>query len=102
MVATPGAAATAQRRDQFRLNRSSYYKWHEAAEAARRERADAALAERIRAAHAEADGAYGSLRVTAELRTHCAQPAICTGTFRAHCSTAITGSVHIEGIQYLA
>jgi transposase InsO family protein len=51
------------------VNRSSYYKWLDGAEArAARERADQALAERIRAVHAEAGGAYGSPRVTAELR----------------------------------
>ena len=51
------------------VNRSSYYKWLEGAEArAVRERADQALAERIRAVHAESGGAYGSPRVTGELR----------------------------------
>jgi transposase InsO family protein len=51
------------------VNRSSYYTWLDGAEArAARERADQALAARIRAVHAEADGAYGSPRVTAELR----------------------------------
>jgi transposase InsO family protein len=51
------------------VNRSSYYKWRDAAEArAARERADQELAARIRAVHVEADGAYGSPRVTAELR----------------------------------
>jgi transposase InsO family protein len=51
------------------VNRSSYYKWRDGAEArVARERADQELAERIRVVHAEADGAYGSPRVTAELR----------------------------------
>ena len=51
------------------VNRSSYYKWLDGAEArAARERADQALAERIRAVHAESGGAYGSPRITAELR----------------------------------
>jgi transposase InsO family protein len=51
------------------VNRSSYYKWRDGAEArAAREQADRALAERIRAVHAESGGAYGSPRVTAELR----------------------------------
>jgi len=51
------------------VNRSSYYKWCAAAPArAARERADAALAARIREVHAEFDGAYGSPRITAELR----------------------------------
>jgi transposase InsO family protein len=51
------------------VNRSSYYKWQGGAEArAARERADEQLAARIRAVHAEADGAYGSPRVTADLR----------------------------------
>ena len=51
------------------VNRSSYYKWLDGAEArAAREQADRVLAAQIRAVHAEADGAYGSPRVTAELR----------------------------------
>jgi transposase InsO family protein len=51
------------------LNRSSYYKWRDSAEArAAREAADQALAEEIRTVHADSDGAYGSPRVTAELR----------------------------------
>jgi transposase InsO family protein len=51
------------------VNRSSYYKWREGAEARlARERADQVLAERIRAVHTESNGAYGSPRVTAELR----------------------------------
>jgi transposase InsO family protein len=51
------------------VNRSSYYKWLDGAEArAARERADLQLAAQIRAVHYEADGAYGSPRVTAELR----------------------------------
>lgn len=51
------------------VNRSSYYKWHDGAEArAARERADEQLAGQIRAVHSEAGGAYGSPRVTAELR----------------------------------
>ncbi|MFE3527321.1 IS3 family transposase [Streptomyces sp. NPDC059161] len=51
------------------LNRSSYYKWRAGAEArTQREAADAALATDIRAVHADSDAAYGSPRVTAELR----------------------------------
>jgi transposase InsO family protein len=51
------------------VNRSSYYKWLDGAEArSARERADQALAARIRAVHAESGGAYGSPRVTVELR----------------------------------
>jgi len=51
------------------VNRSSYYTWQGGAEArVAREQADQALAKQIRAVHAEADGAYGSPRVTAELR----------------------------------
>lgn len=51
------------------LNRSSYYKWRDSAEArAAREAADQALAEEIRTVHADSDGTYGSPRVTAELR----------------------------------
>lgn len=51
------------------VNRSSYYKWRGGADArTAREAADQALAEQIRAVHADSDGAYGSPRVTAELR----------------------------------
>lgn len=51
------------------VNRSSYYTWLDGAEArVVREQADERLAARIRAVHGEADGAYGSPRVTAELR----------------------------------
>src|SRR5262249_40746087 len=51
------------------MNRSSYYKWLAGAEArAARERADEHLAARIRAVHTDSGGAYGSPRVTAELR----------------------------------
>jgi transposase InsO family protein len=51
------------------VNRSSYYEWLDGAEARlMRERADEQLAAQIRAVHGEADGAYGSPRVTAELR----------------------------------
>jgi transposase InsO family protein len=51
------------------VNRSSYYKWQGGAEARMaREQADEQLAARIRAVHGETDGAYGSPRVTAELR----------------------------------
>ncbi|MGW0998325.1 IS3 family transposase [Streptomyces sp. NPDC002523] len=50
------------------VNRSSYYKWREGADArTARQAADQALAERIRAVHADSDGAYGSPRITAEL-----------------------------------
>nr|WP_261991872.1 IS3 family transposase [Streptomyces sp. or43] len=51
------------------LNRSSYYKWRAGREARdARQRADKRLAARIRVVHAESGGAYGSPRVTAELR----------------------------------
>ncbi|WP_432159199.1 IS3 family transposase [Streptomyces sp. bgisy153] len=51
------------------VNRSSYYKWRDGAAARRaRQAADRALAERIRAVHTDSDGAYGSPRITAELR----------------------------------
>ncbi|ROR46444.1 transposase InsO family protein [Kitasatospora cineracea] len=51
------------------VNRSSYYKWLGGAGArAVRRREDEVLAERIRRIHADSGGAYGSPRVTAELR----------------------------------
>ncbi|MDX2565520.1 IS3 family transposase, partial [Streptomyces sp. TX20-6-3] len=51
------------------MNRSSYYKWRAGREArAARQRADQRLAARIREVHGESHGAYGSPRVTAELR----------------------------------
>ncbi|MCX5126839.1 IS3 family transposase [Streptomyces sp. NBC_00347] len=51
------------------VNRSSYYKWLAGAEArAIRQREDLVLAEQIRRVHGESGGAYGSPRVTAELR----------------------------------
>ncbi|MFC5786676.1 MULTISPECIES: IS3 family transposase [Streptomyces] len=51
------------------VNRSSYYKWLAGAEArAARQRQDQILAEEIREVHDESGGAYGSPRVTAELR----------------------------------
>ncbi|MFJ2378891.1 IS3 family transposase [Streptomyces sp. NPDC087769] len=51
------------------VNRSSYYKWLVGAEArATRQREDRILAEEIREVHGESGGAYGSPRVTAELR----------------------------------
>jgi len=51
------------------VNRSSYYKWLAGTEArAAREQADRELAGRIRVVHAGSDSAYGSPRVTAELR----------------------------------
>ncbi|MFM9701006.1 IS3 family transposase [Streptomyces europaeiscabiei] len=51
------------------VNRSSYYKWLAGAEAqAARQRQDRVLAEEIREVHGESGGAYGSPRVTAELR----------------------------------
>ncbi|MEV7060822.1 IS3 family transposase, partial [Streptomyces microflavus] len=51
------------------VNRSSYYKWLAGAEArAARQREDLVLAEKIREVHGESGGAYGSPRVTAELR----------------------------------
>ncbi|WP_331727915.1 IS3 family transposase [Streptomyces sp. NBC_01176] len=51
------------------MNRSSYYKWLAGAEArAARQHKDRILAEEIREIHGESGGAYGSPRVTAELR----------------------------------
>ncbi|MGA5285229.1 IS3 family transposase [Streptomyces griseoincarnatus] len=51
------------------VNRSSYYKWRDGADArTARQAADRALAEQIRVVHADSDGAYGSPRITAELR----------------------------------
>ncbi|MFD1275928.1 IS3 family transposase [Streptomyces kaempferi] len=51
------------------VNRSSYYKWLAGAEArAARQHEDRILAEEIREIHGESGGAYGSPRVTAELR----------------------------------
>ncbi|MEU6890176.1 IS3 family transposase [Streptomyces viridosporus] len=51
------------------VNRSSYYKWLAGAEArAARQHKDRVLAEEIREVHGESGGAYGSPRVTAELR----------------------------------
>ncbi|MFI2369932.1 IS3 family transposase [Streptomyces sp. NPDC018833] len=51
------------------VNRSSYYKWLAGAEArAARRHEDRVLAEEIREVHSESGGAYGSPRVTAELR----------------------------------
>ncbi len=51
------------------VNRSSYYKWLAGAEArAARRHKDQVLAEEIREVHGESGGAYGSPRVTAELR----------------------------------
>ena len=51
------------------VNRSSYYKWLASTEArATRQRDDQVLAEEIRKVHDESGGAYGSPRVSAELR----------------------------------
>lgn len=51
------------------VNRSSYYKWLAGAEArAARQHKDQVLAQEIRQVHGESGGAYGSPRVTAELR----------------------------------
>lgn len=51
------------------LNRSSYYKWLAGRHArAARQHRDRILAERIREVHGESGGAYGSPRVTVELR----------------------------------
>jgi transposase InsO family protein len=51
------------------VNRSSYYKWLAGADArAARRRQDLVLAEQIRRIHTGSGGAYGSPRVTAELR----------------------------------
>lgn len=51
------------------VSRSGYYRWRAGIEAREARRAaDEALAEKIRQVHAEYDGAYGSPRITAELR----------------------------------
>ncbi len=51
------------------VNRSGYYKWLTGRQArAARQRDDQRLAERIRQVHADSGSAYGSPRVTAELR----------------------------------
>lgn len=51
------------------VNRSSYYKWLAGAQArAARQHQDRVLAQEIRQVHGESGGAYGSPRVTAELR----------------------------------
>lgn len=51
------------------VKRSGYYKWRAGREArTARQRADQRLAARIREVHADSGGAYGSPRVTAELR----------------------------------
>ncbi|MDH6221455.1 transposase InsO family protein [Streptomyces pseudovenezuelae] len=51
------------------VNRSSYYKWLAGAEArAARQHKDRILAEEIREVHGQSGGAYGSPRVTADLR----------------------------------
>jgi hypothetical protein len=51
------------------VNRSSYYKWLAGAEArVTRQHKDRVLAEKIREIHGESGGAYGSPRVSAELR----------------------------------
>jgi transposase InsO family protein len=51
------------------LSRSGFYRWSAAAPAREaRLRADEELAARIEAVHTESDGAYGSPRITAELR----------------------------------
>nr|WP_261400864.1 IS3 family transposase [Streptomyces salinarius] len=51
------------------VNRSSYYKWLAGAEGrAARQHQDRVLAEEIRQVHGESGGAYGSPRITAELR----------------------------------
>ncbi|MET8170244.1 IS3 family transposase [Streptomyces sp. NPDC005329] len=51
------------------VNRSSYYKWLAGAEArAARQRQERILAAEIREVHGESGGAYGSPRITAELR----------------------------------
>jgi transposase InsO family protein len=53
------------------LNRSSYYKWRTGGDARQaREQHDRLLADKIRVIHAGSRGAYGSPRVTAELRDH--------------------------------
>ena len=51
------------------VNRSGYYKWLAGRQArAARQRDDQLLADRIRQVHTDSGGAYGSPRVTAELR----------------------------------
>ncbi|MER6218866.1 IS3 family transposase [Streptomyces sp. NPDC001674] len=51
------------------VNRSSYYRWLSGRQARQvRQRADQRLAARIREVHAESGGAYGSPRITAELK----------------------------------
>jgi hypothetical protein len=58
-------------RQVISLNRASDYKWRAGAETrAARQAADAALAKQIREVHADFGGAYGSPRITAELRVH--------------------------------
>ncbi|GGZ11871.1 transposase [Streptomyces nitrosporeus] len=53
----------------LQVNRSSYYKWLSGLQTRRaRQRADERLAARIREVHAASGGAYGSPRVTAELK----------------------------------
>ncbi|WP_459740108.1 IS3 family transposase [Streptomyces sp. E-15] len=53
----------------LQVNRSSYYKWLSSRQTRQaRQRADERLAARIREVHAASGGAYGSPRVTAELK----------------------------------
>lgn len=53
----------------LRVSRSGFYRWRTAAVArSARQAAEEQIAARIRAVHADSDGAYGSPRVTAELR----------------------------------
>lgn len=53
----------------LQVNRSSYYKWLSGRQTRKaKQRADERLAARIREVHAESGGAYGSPRVTAELK----------------------------------
>lgn len=52
------------------VSRQTFYDWlaHGEAELSRKQRSDVDLVEKIRAVHADSRGAYGSRRVTAQLR----------------------------------
>lgn len=71
-----------------RVSRQAFYDWRRrhAAGPTRRERAEAVLVERIREVHAASGGAYGSPRVTAELRAegHVVNPKRVERLMRAH------------------
>ena len=72
------------------VSRQAFYDWRSAP--AGRERAEAALVAEIREIHADSDGAYGSPRVTAELRSrgHQVNPKRVARLMKAH---------HIAGIR---